>query len=40
MRAVGPSKPMVSVEGTALLERVITNALNGGVTDFVVVTGY
>ncbi|NKB45200.1 MAG: NTP transferase domain-containing protein [Alphaproteobacteria bacterium] len=40
MRAVGPSKPMVSVEGTALLERVITNALSGGVTDFVIVTGY
>lgn len=40
MRAVGPSKPMVSVEGTALLERVITNAIQGGVTEFVVVTGY
>lgn len=40
MRAAGPSKPMVSVEGTALLERVITNAIEGGVTDFVVVTGY
>lgn len=40
MRAVGPSKPMVSVEGTALLERVIINALSAGVTDFVVVTGY
>lgn len=40
MRAAGPSKPMVSVEGTALLERVITNAIQGGVTEFVVVTGY
>ena len=40
MRAVGPSKPMVSVEGTALLELVITNAMSGGVTDFTVVTGY
>lgn len=40
MRAAGPSKPMVSVEGTALLERVITNAIAGGVTEFVIVTGY
>ena len=40
MRAIGPSKPMVSVEGTALLERVIRNAMDGGVNDFVVVTGY
>ncbi len=40
MRAVGASKPMVSVEGTALLERVILNAMDGGVNDFIVVTGY
>lgn len=40
IRAVGPSKPMVSVEGTALLERVIRNAMAGGVTEFIVVTGY
>lgn len=40
MRAVGPSKPMVSVEGTALLERVIENGMAGGVTDFTIVTGY
>jgi len=40
MRAVGPSKPMVSVEGTALLEHVVTNAITGGVTDFTIITGY
>lgn len=40
MRAAGPSKPMVSVEGTALLERVIVNGIEGGVNEFVVVTGY
>lgn len=40
IRAIGPSKPMVSVEGTALLERVIRNAMTGGVQDFVIVTGY
>jgi 1L-myo-inositol 1-phosphate cytidylyltransferase len=40
MRALGPSKPMVSVEGTALLEMVIKNAIVGGVSEVVVVTGY
>jgi len=40
MRALGPSKPMVSVEGTALLEMVLKNAHAGGVEQFVVVTGY
>ncbi|MEQ8736446.1 MAG: NTP transferase domain-containing protein [Rhodospirillaceae bacterium] len=40
MRAIGPSKPMVSVEGTALLERVIINAMHGGVSHFTIVTGY
>ncbi len=40
MRALGPSKPMISVEGTALLEMVIKNAIVGGVNEVVVVTGY
>lgn len=40
MRAAGASKPMVTVEGTALLERVIRNAMSGGVNDFIIVTGY
>ncbi|MDG2243793.1 MAG: NTP transferase domain-containing protein [Rhodospirillaceae bacterium] len=40
IRAVGPSKPIVSVQGTALIERVIRSALSGGVTEFVIVTGY
>lgn len=40
LRAVSPSKPLTSVAGTALIERVILAAHAGGATAFTVVTGH
>ncbi len=40
LRTIAPSKPLASVRGTSLIERVITTAHKAGVEKFVVVTGY
>ncbi|GAI90501.1 unnamed protein product, partial [marine sediment metagenome] len=36
----GDPKPLISVLGLSLIERVILTAKNAGLTDFYVVTGY
>ncbi len=40
LKSVGEIKPLVKVLGVPLIERVIRSAMEGGVDDFVVVTGY
>jgi 1L-myo-inositol 1-phosphate cytidylyltransferase len=40
LRAKGPSKPLVPIQGVGLLERVITRARDAGVERFFVVSGY
>jgi 1L-myo-inositol 1-phosphate cytidylyltransferase len=40
LRAIARSKPLATVLGVPLIERVIVAALAGGATEFVVVTGY
>ncbi|HTK35280.1 MAG TPA: NTP transferase domain-containing protein [Caulobacteraceae bacterium] len=40
LRAIARSKPLATVLGVPLIERVILAALAGGATEFVVVTGY
>jgi choline kinase len=40
LRTVAPSKPLAQINGKPLIERVIDNACAGGISDFVVVTGY
>ena len=40
LRSVASLKPLAQVGGTPLIERVIGNALAGGIEAFVVVTGY
>ena len=40
LRDVAPSKPLAPVVGVPMIERVIENAVQGGVEEFVVVTGY
>lgn len=40
LRSIAPSKPLASLLGIPLVERVIEAALAGGATSFVVVTGY
>jgi len=36
----GPSKPLIPLCGVPLIERVIHNAVQGGIREFVIVTGY
>src|ERR1700678_1910957 len=40
LRDIARSKPLARVNGVPLIERVIEQARLGGVTEFVVVTGY
>ena len=40
LRQIAPLKPLASVAGTPLIERVIDTAVQGGASEFVVVTGY
>jgi choline kinase len=40
LRAIARSKPLATILGTPLIERVVLAARAGGATDFVVVTGY
>jgi 1L-myo-inositol 1-phosphate cytidylyltransferase len=40
LRAHGPLKPLVTLDGAPLIERVILGALKGGATAFIVVSGY
>lgn len=40
LRPRGQSKPLVDLEGTPLIERVMRGVIAGGIRDFVVVTGY
>ncbi len=40
LRQIAQLKPLASVAGTPLIERVIDNAVAAGATEFVVVTGY
>lgn len=40
LRAVSPSKPLTPVNGTPLIEHVVTAALAAGADEFVVVTGH
>ena len=40
LRAIAPLKPLASLMGAPLISRVIDCALEGGATEFVVVTGY
>jgi choline kinase len=40
LRAIARSKPLATVLGVPLIERVIEAALGGGASEFVVVTGY
>jgi choline kinase len=40
LRPIADSKPLAEVHGTALIERVIDQAREGGAREFVVVTGY
>jgi myo-inositol-1-phosphate synthase len=40
LRSVAASKPLASLVGTPMIERAIDNAREGGVSRFVVVTGY
>jgi len=40
LRSIATSKPLASLVGTPMIERVIDNARRGGVGRFVVVTGY
>ncbi|WP_321398011.1 NTP transferase domain-containing protein [Emcibacter sp.] len=40
LREKGESKPLIELVGIPLIERVITNAVKGGISDIYVVTGY
>jgi len=40
LRAKGESKPLIPLRGVPLIERVIRNAVLGGIDDFYVVSGY
>ncbi len=40
LRDKGPSKPLIPILGTPLIERVITSARRGGIEAFTVVSGY
>lgn len=40
LRGIGELKPLVPVRGRPLIEHVICSALQGGVREFIVVTGY
>jgi 1L-myo-inositol 1-phosphate cytidylyltransferase len=40
LRDKGESKPLIELAGSPLIERVIKNASKGGVTEFIVVSGY
>ena len=40
LRAMGPSKPLVKVAGTPLIEHVVRRALAGGASRFPIVTGH
>lgn len=40
LRALGPSKPLVPVAGTPLIEHVLAGAAAAGIAEFVVVTGH
>ncbi len=40
LREKGPSKPLIQIKGTPLLERVIARARSAGATRFFVVSGY
>ena len=40
LRELGDSKPLTSLEGMPLIERIVRSAIEGGVTQFVVVVGY
>lgn len=40
LREKGESKPLIDLSGTPLIERVMKNAVIGGVTEFVIVSGY
>ncbi|WP_417319437.1 NTP transferase domain-containing protein [Emcibacter sp.] len=40
LREKGESKPLIELVGVPLIERVITNAVKGGISDIYVVTGY
>jgi choline kinase len=40
IRSVGPSKPLIRVRGTPLIEHIIRLARVGGASEFVVATGY
>jgi myo-inositol-1-phosphate synthase len=40
LRELGNSKPLTELEGTPLIERIVKAAVDGGVTEFVVVVGY
>lgn len=40
LRDIAPSKPLAELHGTAMIERVMEQALKGGVKEFFVVTGY
>lgn len=40
LRSVAPSKPLVRIRGTPIIEHVVRMARAGGATEFVVATGY
>lgn len=40
LQALGPSKPLVEVAGVPLIEHVVRRAIDGGASEFVVVTGH
>jgi 1L-myo-inositol 1-phosphate cytidylyltransferase len=40
LRSVAPSKPLVRVRGTPLVEHIVRLARSGGATEFLVATGY
>jgi len=40
MRDQGDSKPLIEIDGIAIIERVILNARAGGIDEFYIVTGY
>ena len=40
LRPIAPSKPLALVRGRPLIERVVEAAESGGITEFVIVTGY
>jgi 1L-myo-inositol 1-phosphate cytidylyltransferase len=40
LREKGESKPLIELSGVPIIERVIKNALKGGIDDFYIVTGF